>query len=114
MWIIITFMLKLIIQIAAATIKNNIYHKIMNERAMLEIMKETDARNAMECAAHCTITDGCRSAQWRASGCELLSDTELGEHIELCHEEETIYMCMLLSLQWIYIYLNTLYTQSLL
>ena len=73
-----------------------IYTKIMNERAMLNVMKETDARSFLECASHCTITHGCRRAQWGTSGCELLTDAALGETIELGHEDKAIYMCKLL------------------
>ena len=80
---------------AAATTKSNIYSKIMNERAMLEVMKVTDAQSPMECAAYCTIIDGCRRAQWRTSGCELLTNTALGEPIELSYEDEAVYMCKL-------------------
>ena len=92
---IIVFLFELFIQMIAATTKSNIYSKVMNERAMLEVMKETDARGSMECAAHCTMTDGCRRAQWRASGCELLTDAALGEPIELGYEDKAIYMCKL-------------------
>ena len=62
MHIVIAFMIGSLIQTADASTKHNMYNKIMNKRAMLDVMKETDARSSMECATHCTITNGCRRA----------------------------------------------------
>ena len=93
MHIVIAFMIKLLVQTADASTKHNMYNTILNKRAMLDVMKETDARSSIECASHCTITNGCRRAQWRTSGCELLMETELGEAIELGYEDKAIYMC---------------------
>ena len=93
MRIITTFIFKLIIRIATANSNSNIYSNIMNERATLEVMKHTDARSSLECAAHCTQTNGCQRAQWRTSGCELLEETIQGELIVLSPEDKTIYMC---------------------
>ena len=93
MRIIIIFILKFILQIAVATVKTNMYSKMGNQTALLQVMKETDARSLMECAAHCTTTDRCRRAQWGASGCELLADTALGGLIDLTHEDKIMYMC---------------------
>ena len=64
-----------------------------NKQTSLQVMAVTDARSSIECAVHCTVTEGCRRAQYKESGCELLSESAVGDAFELVAAEDTKYIC---------------------
>ena len=93
MKMIITLLFEIFNQIAGITASNHFYFKLMNEKALLAPMLINGSHSTIECAAQCTLTHRFYHAQLVASVCELLTEPQLGEPIQLSHEPNTIYMC---------------------
>ena len=86
------FAFEILNQIAVMAASNHFYSKLINKKALLAPTMITDARSSIDCASYCTATYGCYRAQLVSSMCELLSEPQLGETIQLSHEPNTIYM----------------------
>ena len=86
---IVAFFLSSLTQIAAVTTRNHNYVTMQNKQTSLHVMVVTDARSSIECAVHCTVTEGCSRAQYKESSCELLSESAVGDDFELGTAENT-------------------------
>ena len=91
--ILILISLCLIYQINAIEINGKKYKSVKGIKAKLNITKVIKARSVVQCASHCSNTEGCERANFRNSSCELLDFVPRSREIELEVDQESKYIC---------------------
>ena len=92
--VILIIIIELIAYIYCMNIKGNDFTILLNKRGIAEVFSILDANSVIQCAIHCSSTEGCNHANFRNSThCELLIGN-LGESMDITDEPNAKFICM--------------------